>query len=637
MQVQVMSGSEPGHRRYEFGGFTLDVDRAVLLRAGQEVHLRPKSFDVLRHLVEHAGTLVDRQTLMDAVWGTTVVTEDSLTQCIIDVRRALGDRHQRMVRTVPRRGFIFEAAVRPAEPETGPSQAVAAAMPVTSQSAPAAPSRRASGRPGVAVVTVLAVALVAAAVGWWLLAGRDRPVAVPPPEAHERSIAVLRFLDLSPGGDQAYFADGLAEEILHLLAQSPELRVTARSSSFAFGATAPDIAAVSSQLGVRYVLEGSVRRDGDALRVTAQLIDAATRTHVWSRTYDRTFGRMLELQQAIASDVAAALQVTLAGDRRSATPVSAEAQEQYLLGRYLFHRRGPGELAAAESHFEQAVRLDPGHARAWTALAGAINVRALDELRDPGYRLEDQRQALERALAIDSTLAEAHVRLARYYVSIGDRAAAEAAFARARELGPQDPLVLATLVSRATRDGRLAEAIQIAQRVVEIDPLSSLYRRNLGHLLLAAGRYPAALEELRREQALSPVRSGTEHDLVVALLLNGQYDDAREQLASVPDGPRQDQLRVLLGPADAAEAAFERLLSDGSVHGLLLLAELAAHRGDADVAFERLGAALRAHDSAQARLEFDLPHEVLVSPFLRKLHDDPRWPTLLAAIPPPWR
>ena len=112
---------------------------------------------------------------------------------------------------------------------------------------------------------------------------------------------------------------------------------------------------------------------------------------------------------------------------------------------------------------------------------------------------------------------------------------------------------------------------------------------------------------------------------------------AREQLASVPAGPRQDQLRVLLGPADAAEAAFERLLSDGSVHGLLLLAELAAHRGDADVAFERLGAALRAHDSAQARLEFDLPHEVLVSPFLRKLHDDPRWPTLLAAIPPPWR
>jgi len=403
-----------------------------------------------------------------------------------------------------------------------------------------------------------------------------------------------------------------------------------------FGTGDADVAEVAAQLGVRHVLEGSVRRDGDSLRVTAQLIDTDDGAPVWSRTYDRMFGGVLELQSDIASDVAEALQVTLAREPPSMSLSAAEAQELYLLGLHLFHRRGPGDLVAAAGHFEQAVQLDPQHARAWTALAGAYNVYALDELRDPTYRIDEQRQALERALAIDPDLAEAHVRLARHFVATGDRASAEAAFARARALGPNDPLVLATLAHRESRQGRLDEAVELAQRLVAIDPLSALYRGNLAHLLLAAGRYDTALGELRRMQTLSPGRQQSDGDITVALLLSGRMDDARQSLVGAPQGLAHDRLQVLVGSPAEAEMAAMRLDADKSAVGHFLRAEIAAYRGDTELAFRELDAALRAHGTDASLLAFDLQHEVILSPFLRPLHDDPRWDAVQARLAPPW-
>jgi TolB-like protein/DNA-binding winged helix-turn-helix (wHTH) protein/Flp pilus assembly protein TadD len=629
-----MTGLETGHRRYAFGEFTLDTGRAVLLRGTEEVRLRPKSFEVLHHLVKHAGVLVERRALMDAVWGTTVVTEDSLTQCIIEVRRALGDRGQRMVRTVPRRGFILDIDVRIEDGGSAPSPGRPAAGDEAIEEALARSSTGSAGRHA-----LLALALVAAMLGGWLIAGRGGPdsSSAPAQETPPRSIAVLRFLDLSPRGDQAYFADGLAEEILHLLALSPDLRVAARGSSFAFGAGDTDVGQVAAQLGVRHVLEGSVRRDGESLRVTIQLIDAETQAHVWSRTYDRVFGSILDLQGDIASDVADALHVTLVRAPHSTSPAAAEAQDSYLLGLHLFHRRGPGDLAAAERHLERAVQLDPQHARAWTALAGAYKVRALEELRDPGYRTEEQRQALKRALTIDPNLAEAHVRLAWLFVASGDRASAEAAFARAREVGPNDPLVLATLAHRELMDGRLDEAIDLAQRLVLIDPLSAIYRGNLAHLLVADGRYESAITELRRVQALSPRAENTRNDIAAALLLSGRTDDARQSLAGAPGGPVHDRLLVLIGPPAEALAASARLDADTSAQSHFLQAEIAAYRGDSELAFGRLEAALRAHELAGSRIDFDLAQEIILSPFLRPLHDDPRWQALRAGLAPPRR
>jgi TolB-like protein/DNA-binding winged helix-turn-helix (wHTH) protein len=564
-------GSQAGRRVFRFGEFVLDEDRAALFRNGVETTLRPKCFEVLRVLVGNTGRLVTKDELLDTVWAGVVVTEGSVAQCIAEIRRALGDTEQTMVRTVPRRGFIFELPA--ADPE------------------PAQPAAERSGgsRRWIAGLAVLAV-LVAA--GWWAAGQKAtrqaEPAAVVALSAPQNSIAVLRFADLSPAGDQAYFADGLAEEILHLLAQSEELQVVARTSSFTFAPGAVDVQTIARELGVAYVLEGSVRREQDDLRVTSQLIDASTGYHVWSQAYDRKSEDLIRLQQEIALAVAAALDAALAPAERGTTPAQAEAHELFLLGRHLFHRREPGDLESAEQHLQRAVELDPQHAAAWTALAGVYSVRGSDELADPLYRLEDQRQALEHALEIDPSQAEAHVRLARYFGISGNPGAARASLDRAFELAPNDPLVLHARANLAAAEGRLQDVLAFRRQAVATSPLSALYRANLGHALLAAGELEEGLEQLHRARELGS-NPTLARNIAAALLLLGRDDDARREMATLPPGPQRDTLVVLLGPQREADETMARLMSDESVWAQLSLAEVAAVRGDTDLAFRYLG------------------------------------------------
>jgi TolB-like protein/DNA-binding winged helix-turn-helix (wHTH) protein len=632
-EQDAMPVMDTDHGVYRFAGFALDVARGTLSRDGIESRLRPKSHAVLRYLVEHPGRLVSKQELLDAVWGSAIVTEDSLTQCVIEIRRAMGDAEQRLLRTVPRQGFMLDTVVTIT---TTPGQLSATQEPAEPGSRTAPSAALPALRPRTIATVLLGLSLLAGFT-WWFVADRTNHRtlggAAPQAAAQAKSIAVLRFLDLSQDGDQAYFADGLAEEILHLLAQAPNLRVIARSSSFAFAPGAIDIASVADQLDVAYVLEGSVRRAGSQLRITVQLIDASTSAHVWSRTYDRTLAAVLEVQAEIATDVASALAVTLQLPAISASPEAAAAHELFLLGRHLFTRRGPGDLAAAEQSFQRAVDLDPQHARAWTALAGVYYVRAVEELHDPSQRLEEQRAALERALAIDPGLGEAYVRFARYFATKGDSAAAAVAFERAKQLAPGDPLVLAALAHRAMLDGQADTAIELASRVVELDPLSAVYRANLGHLLLAAGRFEAALVQLRRAQALSPNGPATRIDIALALFLLGRDEGFNEAIAAAPPGPRVDQLRVLAADSAHASAAYQRLHACDSAQCRFLLAEIAAHWGDADGAFESLEAARHIVAEDASRATFDLYGEVAVSPFMRSLRQDPRWLALRAQQP----
>jgi len=621
---------------YAFAGFTLDVARGTLNRGGIETRLRPKSYAVLRHLVEHPGRLVGKQELLDAVWGSTVVTEGSLTQCVVEIRRALGDTDQRLLRTIPRQGFMLDATVTA---RSLPSQPSAADMAAEAESAAAAPADHPALRSPPVAAVVLGLLLLAG-IAWWFIGHRatDLPHDVteaPQATSTGNSIAVLRFLDLSPDGDQAYFADGLAEEILHLLAQSPGLKVIARSSSFVFEPGSVDIATVAGQLGVAYVLEGSVRRAGDQLRITVQLIDTSTRAHVWSRTYDHEFARVLELQRRVAVDVAERLKVSLAPSPVQGAPGSAAAQDLYLLGRHLFLRRQPGDLEAAERHFEEAVALDPAHARAWTALAGAYRVRGIEEFGDPEYRLDAQRQALDRALVADPGLAEAHVRLAHYYRAANEPAKARASFERARQLAPRDPLVLGSLSRQALLEGRLDAAVELQRSMVEVDPLSALYRGNYGAFLLGAGRYEEALEQFRR---VSTLASGERlPDISRALLMLGRIDQARIESQAIPVGPVRDQLRVLLAPEPEATAALQRLQADDSVRAQVLLGEIAAYRGNADAAVAHLEAAVERMTKADPiDVSHDLAGDLWLSPFLAPLREDSRWLPIVRALSERW-
>jgi len=609
-----VSGGETASRVFYFGEFVLDCRRGALYRHGVQVRLRPKCFEVLQQLVIDAGQLVTKDQLLETVWRDIVVTDGSVAQCIAEIRQALGDTKQDVIRTVPRRGFVFELAV--SDVPTMP------------------PSTKSSCVRGLALA-LTALVVIGASV-WWGL-GRQEPgqptpaesvTAAPPPA----SIAVLRFVDMSPTGDHGYFADGLAEEIIYLLAQSPGLRVTARTSSFAFAPGSSDVATIARELGVSYLVEGSVRRQKERIRVTIQLIDAATRFHVLSRTYDRKFDDTLELQQGIASEVSAALDVAIPPLRREPTPAQARAHDLFLLGRHLFHRRSTGDLRLAEQKLQQAVELDPGNAAAWTMLAAVYNVYGADELGDPLYRLEDQRRALERALEIEPSHAEAHVRLARYNLYKGNLAASRSLMNRAFQLAPNDPLVLATRAVLARLDGRFQDALDLERRAVAVNPLSALYRFNFGRWLLGAGRFEEGLKQLVRARELSP-DADRDGRIATALLLLGRDDEARVEVTALADGPDRDKLTALMGSAADSQAAQARLEADHSLRGQLRLAEMAAYRGQRNTAFRRLEAIASSFSGKDmAYVDFGIWHDVYSSGFLVSLHGDSRWWALVDSV-----
>ena len=305
---------------------------------------------------------------------------------------------------MPKRGYRLNASVVPGLPAPAPP---AVDPPAVDQPAPASPRRPSWKAVGAAAALVIAIG---GAVVFWK--STDKAEA-PAPEAVAHSIAVLPFLDMSEGRDHHYLADGMTEEILNHLAQATNLRVIARTSSFALRDTKLDVQDIGKRLGVEYVLEGSVRRSGDRVRITAQLIDASTNLHAWSQTYDRTLDDLFTVQDEIAASVATALQVELSdGAARAAVQPSFEAYEQYLLGQTNYHRRAPGDIERSIQHYRRAVEIEPRFARAWASLAGAYSLVDDESTGEQVYR-ELQGAAARRAVELDPELPVAQARLAQ--------------------------------------------------------------------------------------------------------------------------------------------------------------------------------------------------------------------------------
>ena len=280
-----MSTPSASDRSFSFGEFTLDLGRGALRIDGEDVPLRPQSFEVLRILVENHGRLVGKEQLHDAVWGGVAVTDDSLTHCLIDIRKAIGDTEKVIVRTVPRRGFIFEMPVVATHESDEPVKP------------PWHSTFRLTIRAAIGILLVLSVL-----AGSWLtiikhVPDDESPVFDPP----TNSVAVLPFVDLSDEQDQKYFGEALSDEIINQLAQSPGLHVIARTSSFSFRNEQRDIETIARRLNVAHILEGSVRRSGGQLRITAQFIDTRDDSHIWSQGYDLRLDDVLSIQSDIAN------------------------------------------------------------------------------------------------------------------------------------------------------------------------------------------------------------------------------------------------------------------------------------------------------------------------------------------------
>jgi len=618
-----MQTEHPKRRFYRFGEFVLDTGRGALLKDGVEVRLRPQSYEVLRYLVQNHGRLVAKDELMGAVWGDTVVTDGSLTQCLIDVRKAIGDASRSMIRTVPRRGLIFDS---PVEDAGAPAAATVAVYPGGAEA-----GRR------LRFSFIIMLLSVAASAAWW--AYRSTGPMAPPAtsaSAHPRSVAVLPFVDMSEQENQEYFSEGISEEILNRLAQVPELQVIARTSSFSFKGQNADIAAIAGKLHVAHVLEGSVRKAGDRIRVTAQLVNASNSVRVWSQSYDREFDEIMALQDEIAAAVKEALQVpsTRSPPAREAVPTDARAYERLLLARFFHSRRGSGDLERAEHQYREALRADPGLARAWAGLAGVYRVQMAQQHLAPEAGLAGMREAVEQALIHDPELAEAHVRAGSYYRIVGESATALKHHQTARRLAPNDPLVLSTAAGFAAFRGRLDEAIELQSRAVEMDPLSFAGRNNLAAFLQGTGRFSEAKREYERALEINPEASDIKVEIAFVLILLEQFEEALSAIQGWPDGPDRDKGLALAAhslerPADADEA-IGRLMARSGERATRYLAEIYAWRGDLDEAFTwmaRSAAEGRADERPTSR---DAITEIHISPFLEPLRDDPRWSETLA-------
>ena len=488
----------------------------------------------------------------------------------------------------------------------------------------------------VAGLLVLAIAVVvverfiprAAPIPAATVAASGASSAEAPVQATAKSIAVLPFADMSAGKDQEYFADGLSEELLNLLAQLPELRVIGRTSSFQFKGRNEDLRVIGEKLNVAHILEGSVRKSDEKVRITAQLIRAADGSHLWSQTYDRTLDDIFVVQDDIAGEVVKALKLTLLGTApvTRSTPVDPEAYNLALQGRFFLDRRNRKDLERAVEYFRRSLERDPGYAPAWAGLS-QTNARQADNGFVPaadGYRRA--REAAEKALALDPQLADAHLAMGWIQSSYDwDWAAADASFRKALDLEPGSAQALRQAGVLASTLGRWSEAIDLTNKAIERDPLRPASYNNLGLALLAVNRGAEAEAEFRRALELNPDGAYWHLALGRALLLQGSADAALQEMQQ-----ETEEVWRLFGLALAFHALGRRGESDAVLADLeskyagemaYQIAEVHAFRGEVDLAFEWLERAYDQRDGGAA--------DIKGSRLMRGLAGDPRYKAFL--------
>jgi adenylate cyclase len=495
-------------KSFQFGPYTLDVARGHLRTAGHDVDLRPKCFEVLCHLVENANRLVTKEELIKTFWPNVIVTDESLVQCISEVRLAIGDREQTIIKTVPRRGYRFAGAVSRIVTNTGDPPSTAEVQGALPDSQVAQRSRR-------------------------LLS--DRP-----------SVAVLPFANLSGDPLQDYFSDGITEDIIAELSRFSELLVIARNSSFQYKGKAVDIRQVGQELGACYVLEGSVRRSGGRVRIAAQLIDAVTGVHWWAERYDRELHDVFAVQDEVARTIVAILAAHLnrAETERALLkpPASWEAYEYYLRGAEAFFlhvsRRTKASLYDARRLLEQSLAIDPDYARA-AAMLARTHLNAYYEPFDGDYLspavLDRALKLAEMAVDLDAHLPQVRAQLGQVLLHKGQHDAAIAEFERAFALNPNyiDHRYAQTLIYA----GEPARAIEVLEANMRLDPFQPLllYATGwLGQANYSLKRYGEAVRLFRESASGLPNLQWPHVMLAAAYAQSGQLEEARAEAAEVP-------------------------------------------------------------------------------------------------------
>jgi TolB-like protein/DNA-binding winged helix-turn-helix (wHTH) protein len=624
-----------------FKAFRLDTANHLLWCNRDRVPVTPKGFDVLEYLVEHAGRVVTQDEILEALWPETYVNPEVLRKYIQEIRKALGDRpdNPEFIETLPKRGYRFiapvidESAAEPDSPTSFPTEELA----METQATEAAPEAKASPleqesysgkRPLWKLAIVFVLMVVAAAIGAYFRPARRVATA----SSLTTSIAVLPFADMSPVKDQEYFSDGLAEQLIHDLAKVSGLKVVGRSSAFQFRGKNEDLRDVGRKLGVANILEGSVRREGNHVRITAELIKADDGFQLWSQTYDRKMNDIFAVQDEIARAATDALRLKLiagngqpvASALRSTNP---EAYQAYLQAIY-FLGLGTGKenVEKALSYTDTAIKLDEKYAPAWALRSSAQNALAEGGLTDRIEGFRKARADAERAIALDPALASAYLALAKTQINCDwEWDAADTSISKAAALEPGSVEVLRIRSYRARILGNLDEAITVYEEVVTLDPLGANSYYRLGYLLYAAGRYDKAQATLQEALNLNPQATYVHLTLGKIRMAEGSPQQALAEIEQEPSELGQFTGQALayhaLGREQDSNAALARLIAKYRTYAAYQIAQVYAYRGESDKSFEWLERAYQQRDSG-------LP-ELKSNPLFKNLRHDPRYTQLL--------
>lgn len=566
---------------YLFGNFRIEAAKRRLLRAnGEHVPLTPRVFDTLLYLVEHSGELITRDQIMDAVWPDAVVEENNITQNISTLRRILGEApgsHQFIV-TVPGRGYRFVAEVTRSGEESAELIPEPFAREVASVHArTAVPVANEAPRRNLWPVALAlgAVATLMVALFFWSNRRQaSSAMAVPsraPLAIAEKSVAILPFANLSGDAENAYFADGIKDEILARLSKVAALKVISRTSTEKYKNAPDNLREIAVQLGVAYIVEGSVQKSGDTVRVTVQLIHAQTDTHLWAETYDRKLTDLFHVETEVAQRIAMALQATLTGPETRAvtarSTVNVEAHEAYLKGRYFWNKRTIEGFKQAADYFGRAVELDPGYAVAWVGLSDALLFLAGERVTDKVELQARGNAALDKALALDESLGEAHASVGLRAMNFEwDWPRAEQEFKRAIELDPNYATAHQWYGEFLANMGRPDEAISEIKRARELDPLSVIINSDVGKVYLLTRHYDEAVRQFERTLELDPNFAQTPYLLSATYSLQGLHEKALDQIREVKGRENTPMHLVWLGYVSGAagrhaeaETALHRL------------------------------------------------------------------------------
>ena len=635
--------TEPPPHAYEFGDFRVDVtDRQLFRRDGTAVPLTPRVFDTLRYLVENGGRLLEKEVLMQAVWPDCVVEENNIAQNISTLRRAFGEvpGSQNYIVTVPGRGYRFvpevkrmeASAVHEANSHSG-SMEPAPLSPVEKPESPIQPTR---GRAKIAAGMMI---LLLIGTVFFLWRGRTHlpsasTASIPSAAstaASEKSIAVLPFENLSDDKQNTYFAAGVQDEILSNLAQIADLKVTSRTSANLYLSGNPrNLREIGEQLGVAHLLEGSVQRAGNHLRVNAQLVDARNDTHLWAQTYDRDVADVFAIQSEIATAIAQQLRARLAPKEKArleAKPTNnTDAYLLYLQANELIRvARSKVEAVNADKLYAQAIALDPHFALA-AARASMLNSLMYQVGREP-ERKERARALAEEALRLATNLGEAHLALGLCFYRIDrDYDAALKEFANAGAASPNDFEILDATGFIYRRQGRWRDALAMFERAQSLDPRRAHFE-GTPETLRVLRQWALAAEAYHRSLQLEPnLPDGWIGLAYVQFAQSGSASLASETLARLPEAQKNK--------SDAAAARWdnammardfttaERIPLDGPADEFLVFGPASFLRGC--VAFAR-GDPTQAH----ALLEEVLPRYEIGA---RDHPDDPKFVAPLAKV-----